>query len=105
MNPVIPSVKAQDEEDLVDPQQTLRVLENDVFHNRSYGILHKGTWHLSLMYLLSPPFPFEKFSNILLPLQNWAEVEVKLRCIITSLVAKVGDSQNPYSNCRERESS
>jgi hypothetical protein len=43
MNPVIPSVKAQDEEDLVDPQQTLRVLENDVFHNRSYGILHKGT--------------------------------------------------------------
>ena len=26
MKPVIPSVRAQDEEDLVDPQQTLRVL-------------------------------------------------------------------------------
>jgi hypothetical protein len=41
MKPVIPSVKAQDEEDLVDPQQTLRVLQNHFFHNRSFGRLHK----------------------------------------------------------------
>lgn len=41
MKPVIPSVKAQDEEDLVDPQQTLRVLQNNIFRSRTFCRLQK----------------------------------------------------------------
>jgi len=40
LKPGIPSVKAQDDEDLVDPQQTLRVLCS-IFCNRSFGRAYK----------------------------------------------------------------
>lgn len=42
MKPVIPNVKAQEEEEeLVDPQQSLRVLQN-IIHSRSFCKLHNG---------------------------------------------------------------
>jgi hypothetical protein len=41
MKPVFPHVKAQ-EEDLVDPQQTLKVLQNYIIHSRSLCKLHNG---------------------------------------------------------------